>query len=66
MSSKPQTNYHDGTAVNCINHLNVIAFGKKPNPERVCMMTECDPARYVESALKPAKRTRRRATKAAS
>lgn len=64
MSNKLTTTHHDGTAPNCVNHLNVVAFGKRPDATRVCMMPECDPAGHIEKALAP-KRIRRRATKKA-
>jgi len=60
MSNKPQTEFHDSSASNCMNHLNYLHFtGKAARPDRTCAL--CAPAEKPKVT-----RTRRRATKAAS
>lgn len=80
MSNKPNTSHHDGTAINCVNHLAVIALGgdrHKPRRDRICMVCVSDQdiimadsrhaVTYPADGSKPKiKRTRRRATREAA
>lgn len=78
MSNKPNAEYHDGTAPNCVNHLAVIALGgdrHKPRRDRICMVCSADQEwslsggnlTVTDPRAKPKiKRTRRRATREAA